>query len=141
PDVSIRQAQAAVNVLMTTLASENPATDQGIDAVVVPEPLARPLPMRSVREAIPLVRLFGLAVAGLVLLLACMNVANLLLVRATARQREMAVRAALGATRAQLVRQMVTEGLLLSGVGGLAGYLVGQWVSSAYVSRLDLGAD
>jgi predicted permease len=123
------------------LATEYPATDQGIKAVVIPEPLARPIPMRSVREAIPLVRMFGLAVAGLVLLLACMNVANLLLVRATARQREMAVRAALGATRAQLVRQMVTEGLLLSGIGGLAGYLVGQWVSSAYVSRLDLGAD
>jgi predicted permease len=141
PGVSVGEAQAAVDVLMATLATEHPETDQGIAAVVVPEPLARPMPMRAVREAIPLVRMFGLAVAGLVLLLACMNVANLLLVRATARQREMAVRAALGASRGRLVRQMVTEGLLLSSLGGLAGYVVGQAVTSAYLSRIDLGAD
>ena len=141
PGVSVSDAQAAVDVLMTTLATEHPETDQGMAAVVMPETRARPMPMRSVREAIPLVRMFGLAVAGLVLLLACMNVANLLLVRATARQREMAVRAALGASRHRLVRQMVTEGLLLSSLGGLAGYVVGQAVSSAYLSRIDLGAD
>ena len=139
--ISVKQAQAAVDVLMTTLAIEHPTTDQGIAAVVVPEPLARPLPMRSVREAIPLVRMFGLVVAGLVLLLACMNVANLLLVRATARQREMAVRAALGASRGRLMRQMVIEGVLLAGVGGLAGYAIGQWITHAYITRIDLGAD
>jgi predicted permease len=141
PGITISEAQAAVNVLMTTLETEHPESDKGITAVVIPEPLARPMPMRSIREAVPLVKMFGLAVATLVLLLACMNVANLLFVRATARQREMAVRAALGASRGRLVRQMVTEGLLLSSLGGVAGYIVGQWVSNAYISRLDLGAD
>lgn len=141
PAITIREAQAAIDALMLKLEAEHPESDKGITAHVLPEPDARPLPLPAVSRAIPFVRFFGLAVAGLVLLLACMNVANLLLVRATARQREMAVRAALGASRARLVRQMVTEGLVLSIVGGVAGYALGQWVTAGYIARLDLGAD
>jgi putative ABC transport system permease protein len=141
PGVSVSEAQASVDVFMKALALQHPDTDAGIGARVTPEPLARPLPMRAVTAAIPFVQVFGLATAGLVLLLACTNVANLLLVRATAREREMAVRAALGASRGQLMRLMVTEGLVLSSLGALVGYVVGQWVTWAYVARLDVGAD
>jgi putative ABC transport system permease protein len=141
PGVGLGEAQAATNVLMASLEVAHPDTDKGVGARVMPEPLARPLPMPAVSRAIPLVQFFGLAIAGMVLLLACMNVANLLLVRATAREREMAVRAALGASRGRLIKQMVTEGLMLSGLGGVAGYALGWWVTTAFVARIDLGAD
>ena len=141
PCVSLEEAQASVDVVMSSLEKEFPESDAGITARVIPEPLARPLPMRAVTDAVPGVHLFGMALAGLVLLLACMNVANLLLVRATAREREMAVRAALGGTRLRLVQLMVTEGLLLSLIGGIAGLGLGKWVTTAFLSNLDLGSN
>jgi macrolide transport system ATP-binding/permease protein len=141
PDATVGSAHVEVNSILSALGQEFPATDAGVGARVVPEPLARPLPLRAISDVIPLIQLFTLAIAALVLLLACLNVANLMLVRATIRERELAVRAALGATRAQLVRQMVTEGLVLSALGGVAGLIVGQWVSAGFVSRIDIGAD
>jgi len=83
----------------------------------------------------PLFMLFALA--GLILTLACTNIANLLLARSSARAREIAVRLSVGAGRARLVRQLVTESLLLSGLGGLLGITVAFWTQSWVSARLN----
>jgi len=132
------QAQAAMDVLARQLEQQYPDTNKTVRMRLVPERLGRPEPNNT--DTMPYVAGVFLGLVALVLLVACVNVVNLLMVRASIRHREMALRAALGAGRLRLVRQLLTESLLLALIGGLAGAAVGRWVSSL-ITRIPFPAD
>ncbi len=138
PGVDLKQAQASLNVVAQRLAEQHPDTDKGLTVRAFPEQLARPDPDPD--NTLPSISLAFMALAALVLLVACFNVTNVLLVRATARQREMAIRAALGAGRIRLVRQYLTESLLLALLGAGGGMLLTYW-ATRFLSSIPLGTD
>ncbi|HKD49973.1 MAG TPA: ABC transporter permease [Candidatus Acidoferrum sp.] len=126
--VSVAQAQAEMSAIQDHLDQLYPDADRGTGADV--EPLKRII-VQDVRGTLLLL----LGAVGLVLLITCANVANLCLARSAAREREFAVRAALGASRARVMRQVLTESLLLSLAGGTMGVLLAFWSM-----RLELAA-
>jgi predicted permease len=135
--VSLDQARTELNVVSQRLAQEYPKTNEGMALHVwrlgPSGPNANPA-----NSPIGILAALFLGLAFLVLVLACLNVANMLLVRSAARGREMAVRAALGAGRGRLIRQLLAESLLLALLGCAAGIWVGLMASRA-MSSVDLG--
>ena len=131
PGVSVDELQGEFDVVSAQLAREYPQTNARISAQVVP---LRAHLAGSLRDVLPLL----LGAAAILLLVACANVANLLLARGAARVREFAVRQALGANRLRLVRQMLVESLLLAVAGGTLGLLFARWTLDV-IARLRPG--
>ena len=125
PGVSVKSAGAAINSIASELGREYPKVDAGVSVVLSPPGLAGNFGRGLITG------FFGLliVVTGLVLLIACVNLAGLLLARAADRGKETAIRLALGASRGRLLRQLLTESLLLSLAGGAAGVLLAAWLT------------
>jgi putative ABC transport system permease protein len=129
PGVGLEQAQAETSAITQRIAEEHKESHAGTNLLLTPL-------QEQVTGSVKPVLLALLAAVGFVLLMVCANVASLLLARSLARQKEIALRTALGATRGRIIRQLLTEAALLSSLGGLGGLIVAQFGLDALVAAL-----
>jgi predicted permease len=137
PGTNVAQAQASLTALGANLEQEYRSDNEGRNVKLVPLLTARKDPTGDGQVMLTSRAFMG--VAGIVLLIACANVTNLLLARATKRRREIAVRLAMGASRARLIRQLMTESLILSLAGGAVGFLAAVWSKDVLRSLVPFG--
>lgn len=124
PGVSAKQAEASLNLIAAQLSKEFPNENEGFKIQITPPGFIMP----SVRDNMIGVSFALMGLVALVLLIACTNLANLLLARATERSKEIAIRLSIGASRARIIRQLLTESVMLAIVGGLGGILLAGWI-------------
>jgi macrolide transport system ATP-binding/permease protein len=134
PGVTMAQAEANLKTIAADLAREYPKENEGRTIVLSPAGLFG----NFMRGPVAGFAAVLMGVVGLVLLLACINLANLLLARATERRKEIAIRLAVGATRARLVRQLLTESVLLALLGGAIGLALAYWLVDAIMTELQM---
>ena len=135
PGVSIERAQTVMATVAPRLWNGDEEANEKLNVTVAPAAALHP----QVSEEIP-VGLFIMAVASLILMICCVNVASLMLSRAAARQKEFAIRIALGSSRRRLVRQLLTEALVLSVFGGILGLVCAYWTTRAVLGLIPSGA-
>jgi predicted permease len=138
PGVSMKQANATLGLAAKDLVRLQPVVEKGLSLKAYPEPQLRI--NTGDPNAMYVIAALFLSLAVMVLVLACVNVANLVLVRATVRAREMAIRTAMGAKPSRLLRQLMTESVLLALMGGAAGVVLGMAASNA-LAHLNLHTD
>jgi macrolide transport system ATP-binding/permease protein len=129
PGATIESAEAALDAITRRLDEQDPSsparTDKGRRVTLIPAGTRVPVP----REMKPVLAGFFIALMGLVIILACTNLANMLIARGANRRKELAIRLAVGASRFRLIRQMMAEGILLSMLGGVAGFALAYGLS------------
>ncbi len=130
PEVSLAKARSVLQIAGKRLGERFPTLSQGMTLEAQPEAMGR-IPLGGSQRLVTASALF-LGMAALVLVLTCMNLANLLIMRATVRGKEIAMRAALGGSRSRLIRQLLTETFVLAFLGAVAGLVLGAWTSNAF---------
>jgi len=136
PETSVRQAGAELNAITEQIRKADPKGEKTAGPLLAVERVRGIPNVNGRRQSAPVVALM-MIVVGMVLLIACVNVGNLLLTRGVARQREISIRAAMGAGRGRLLRQLMTESLMLAALGGLAGVVLGNWTSRMLEAMLE----